>query len=53
MTDLQRAALVMILQGFKENKKPKAVNGEEWRLRNLEAAVEQILDILAAPTKTN
>lgn len=49
MTDMQRAELVMVLHGFKENKKPKAANGEEWRLRNLEAAMEQILDILSAP----
>jgi len=49
MTDLQRAELVMVLQGFKENKNPRAVNGESWRLENLERAVEQILDILAAP----
>jgi hypothetical protein len=51
MTDLQRAELVMVLQGFKENKKPKSVNGEEWRLQNIERAMEQILDILSAPAE--
>ena len=49
MTALQKAELAMVRQGFKENKKPRSVNGEAWRLENLERAVEQILDILSAP----
>lgn len=51
MTDLQRAEIVMVLQGFKENKKPRAVYGEEWRIQNLERAIEQLLDILSTPAE--
>jgi hypothetical protein len=52
MTDLQRAEFAIILQGFRENKKPRAVNAEGWRLSNLETAIEQMLDVLAQPRES-